>query len=135
MKKIVVMFVTVLMFGCAYTDVQQYDRIDSGDKTIAMYPDAIGVYTQLGTILRSNGFQVYIKNKAKDTGAEVTKTRYELYAQFAQTDICIVGGAMFSYTISVADLKSGQEVFTMSGNDCARSIEKKFRKILQDTVK
>jgi hypothetical protein len=135
MKKMLVLLSVLFMFGCMHTDVMQYDRIDNTDKTIAMFPDAIGVYTKLGTILRSNGFQVYIKNKARDTGAEITKTRYELYAHFVREDTCITGGGLYNYAISMADLKTGQEVFVMSGRECQRTIEKKFRQILHDTTK
>lgn len=57
MKFITILTMTAgLLSGCMFTDIQQYARIDRDNKTIAMSPDSVGAYTQLGTILRSNGF-------------------------------------------------------------------------------
>lgn len=135
MKFITILTVTAgFLSGCMFTDIQQYARIDRDNKTIAMFPDSVGAYTQLGTILRSNGFEVFIKNKAKDAGSDIIKTRYELFANFRTRDICFIGGSQYDYVISIADLETGQEVFTMSGVECQRTIEKKFRKFLHDEL-
>ncbi len=51
-----------------------------------------------------------------------------------KVDICIFSGLMYDYVISVVDLKDSQEVFILTGRDCATTIEKKFKNTLQTSL-
>ncbi len=118
MKKFILTLLGLFLLGCTDHKIITYQYLDENDKTVAVsVASGYSLLSQLNQVLRDSGYDVFVKNKNTDIGANNTKTRYELL-----TSITYWGNERYTFVISMVDLKDNTEVFNLSGTEYERDI-------------
>lgn len=148
MKKISLIVLTLLILsGCAYSNIKSYGSINLNNKSITIQPGGGQLIGDIKDVLYRSGWILKIDSETEkydgNFGSKTTsnnidvykyksyKTRYRLLITANYQDICIIGGTMYSYNLSIIDNNTDTEVLNMYGRDCSNTIITKLQKALK----
>ena len=135
MRYLILIFSFVLA-SCVPTSSNYYKNIDTSKKVISMPVTNKYLGRDLKDLFRKNGWQIIILDTGtlKTTGSSgdntsldtnfKSKARYITYLRQNWRDICGIRNDKISFDLTIADSKTGEEVFVASGEDCEKTIVK-----------
>lgn len=141
---------SIFLTSCATYKARSYEPIDQNNKSIIIDANDLAFNGYLGEIkdaFRSTGWKVYaIQNTESDINGTINKnvklrviTTQQVHYKLAyswtpnitypavEDHVCNYG---MNYSISIIDLKTGQEAFSMSGISCGEGIIEKLKQWL-----
>jgi hypothetical protein len=135
MRKVLILLLLITTVSCSTNNIQQFEQVDQSSKTVLVSTGSLGFQPRLKRILRDEGFKLYIKSEDKDFAyAKKGNVKYELIAnaEVLEYDI-FTGQNKYVFDISFINLETGTEVFYYSGQEWAKKIDKRFRKLIKNT--
>lgn len=135
--KSLIIFLSIILCSCVTQNVQKYGSVDNTVKTITVPPGSEGLKGKIKNYLSSNGWKMVVTRGPTvvegKAGQDVDlkeydtfNTRYLLKIEASVVDLCFSFEKLYNYDLSMIDNKTGEEIFTMSGNACESDIVEKF---------
>jgi hypothetical protein len=133
--RVVIVVLGLLLVAACGGELRRTGQIDSSHKVISVEPGG-GLLGQVKDMLIAEGWRVVVgrESEARRQPAgpflEDRPPRYKLVMQFDRHDTCITSG-LYTYNLSVVDLRDGTEVLTLTGYECAEIMLRRFREALR----
>lgn len=130
-------FVAALALTACATNLQRYAQVDHDERSITVPFGGSGLTGQVKSKLAESGWRMVVyqgpdvvRGTANGTvdlqAANTFNSRYALFIDWHQYDLCLNFQPMIRYDISLVDNESGTEVITMSGNGCEGDVANEF---------
>ena len=127
--------------GCTGADAIYYSDAPIVEKTITVPPGNRGVVGLTKRLFRKHSWRMVVYEGPTVTQGSVGDntnlrtsdsflTRYRLYLEQNQWDICLDGGGAYRYSLSIVDNSTGEEIFASNGNACESVINDALKKEL-----
>lgn len=138
MKNILALCASIaLLAACNAHTSETYSKIDTNSKSITVPIGGGGLKGALKKELVQAGWKMkvyqgpsvtegHMGSRTKLTHYDTFNTRYSLYMESRQVDLCFNLQPMVRYEISLIDNKYGAEAITMEGTGCTGKIAKDF---------
>ena len=128
----------LVISGCAYNKPHIFQPVDNSEKSMTLPPGSSGALFDIKTYLKKNEWVTKIYRGPTRTQGTVGKntdiqtydtfmTRYTLFYGSSKVSHCLDFSPYVRFDLSVVDNKSGEEVYTVNGEDCEDIVIGKFR--------
>lgn len=142
MRKILTIFLLgVFVVACESYNLQKYKRVDLSVKTMNVPAGGHRLKGKIKKALVDAGWKLYVYQGPEvikgEIGSVVKVLKYDTFASkytllmsYSHAPSCWTG-PRYGFDFSLIDNKSGDEVFTLSGNECESDILKMFMEALE----